>query len=154
LKGSGRVDVPSGKMANLPLLLDLLKFLALRVPDRTAFDEAHAEFDINGRRARVRKLDLYGNAISLRGQGDLNLDGSDLNLDFSADWARLTQLLPPGIRQVPPAISDQLLRIKVRGKAAEPRFEKDLVPLVTDPVKRLLGDAPPRPGSRGGMERP
>src|SRR5206468_1405488 len=36
LRGSGSIDVPSGKMQNLPLLLDLLKFLSFRLPDRTA----------------------------------------------------------------------------------------------------------------------
>ena len=51
LKGNGRIDVPNGRMYNLPLLLDLLKFLGLRLPDRTAFEEAHVVFDIDGMRA-------------------------------------------------------------------------------------------------------
>ena len=40
--------VPSGKLARLPLLLDLLKWLGLRLPDRTAFEQAHADFRIEG----------------------------------------------------------------------------------------------------------
>ncbi len=48
LKGNGRIDVPNGRMYNLPLLLDLLMFLGLRLPDRTAFEEAHVVFDIEG----------------------------------------------------------------------------------------------------------
>ena len=35
--------------------------------------------------------------------GELNLDGTDLNLDFNADWARMAQMLPPGIQKIPPA---------------------------------------------------
>jgi hypothetical protein len=145
LRGSGRLDVPNGKMYNLPLLLDLLKFLGLRLPDRTAFEEAHATFDIEGLRAHVRQLELYGNAISLRGKGDLNLDGSDLNLDFHVDWARLGQLLPPGIRNIPREISNQLLKIEMRGRVGEVRFNKQPVPLLTDPLKKLLG---PESGTR------
>src|SRR5439155_15082335 len=89
LKGHGRVDVPAGKLYRLPLLLDLLKWLGLRLPDRTAFEQAHAEFAIDGERVKINQLDLFGNAISVRGQGTMKLDGSDLNLDLNADWGRI-----------------------------------------------------------------
>jgi hypothetical protein len=115
-------------------LLDLLKFLGLRLPDRTAFEEAHAIFDIEGLRAHVRRLELYGNAISLRGQGDVSLDGSDLNLDFNVDWARLGQMLPPGVRAIPREISNQLLKIEMRGRVGDVRFNKEPVPLLIDPL--------------------
>ena len=82
LDGNGRVDVNHGRLYNLPLLLDLLKFLGLRWPDRTAFEDLHADFSVHGSRARVRSLKLTGNAISLIGKGEFNLDGTDLNLDF------------------------------------------------------------------------
>src|SRR6185312_12049119 len=41
LRGEATVDIPQGRLYNLPVLLDLLKFLGLRLPDRTAFEEAH-----------------------------------------------------------------------------------------------------------------
>jgi hypothetical protein len=150
LKGNGRIDVPKGKIENLPLLVNLLKFLALRLPDRTAFEEAHAEFEILGPRAKVTRLDLFGNAISLRGQGELRLDGTDLNLDFNADWARFPQVLPQPIKQIPTVISNQLLRIKMRGDVSDPKFQKDFVPLVTDPMKKMWNEMKNElPSSRG-----
>lgn len=157
LKGNGRIDVPKGKIENLPPLVNLLKFLALRLPDRTAFEEAHAEFEVQGQRVHVSRLDLFGNAISLRGQGDLDLTGSNLALDFNADWARLAQVLPPGIKQIPPAISNQLLRIKMRGNVDDPKFHKDFIPLVTDPMKKVWGEFKRDPASnraRANMEQP
>ena len=90
LRGNGSVDVPNGKMDNLPILLDLIKVLGLRPPDRTAFEEAHGRFSIQGNRAQVKQLDMIGNAISLRGGGEVNLDGSDLNLDVHVDWPGCT----------------------------------------------------------------
>jgi hypothetical protein len=139
LRGNGMVGVSSGKLYRLPLLLDLIKAFGLRLPDRTAFEQAHLDFGIEGERVQVRKLELYGNAISLRGQGNMNISGSDLNLDFNADWARFGQVLPTGISALPRAISDQLLKIKLRGSIGSPRFEKELVPGVVEPVKRVLG---------------
>jgi hypothetical protein len=138
LRGSGTVDVPSGRLYNLPLLLDLLKFLGLHLPDGTAFDEAHAQFAIQGTRVAINRLDLYGNSISLRGQGEMNLDGSDINLDFYAVWARIMQYLPPVIKEIPPMLSQNLLRIKMRGSASNPRFEKEPVPAIVDPLRELL----------------
>jgi hypothetical protein len=140
LKGSGTFDVPSGKMYNLPLLLDLLKVLGLRLPDRTAFEEAHATFNIEGPRVQFTRLDLFGNAISLRGQGRMNLDppGTDIDLDFHADWARITQVLPALIDKVPMTVSNQLLRINMRGRIGDVVCTKEPVPLLMDPIKRLI----------------
>ena len=99
LDGNGRVDVNHGRLYNLPLLLDLLKFLGLRWPDRTAFEDLHALFSIHGSRASVRRLNLTGNAISLIGKGDFNLDGTDLNLDFYPSWGHIEQSLVQGYFQ-------------------------------------------------------
>lgn len=138
LKGNGRIEVANGKLYRLPLLLDLLKAFGLRLPDRTAFEQARMIFAIEGPTMLVHGLDLYGNAISLRGQGTARLDGSNLNLDFSADWGRMPQMLPPGISDLSQALSDQLFKIKVRGKINAPRFEKELMPGVVDPIKKAF----------------
>lgn len=138
LEGYGSVDVPSGQMYNLPLLLDLLKVLGLRPPDRTAFEEAHAAFSIHGPRVIVNRLDLDGNAISLSGEGELKLDGTDVRLDFYAVWGRLKQVLPPIFREIPPALGQQLLKIKMRGTVSEPQITKEPVPALVEPLERLL----------------
>lgn len=138
LKGRGNVHVPKGRLYSLPLLLDLLKFLGLHLPDGTAFEEAHADFTVAGPRVAVKRFDLFGNAISLRGQGELNLDGTDINLDFYAVWARVMQFLPPLIKDIPPAISQGLLKIKVRGRIGDVKFTKEPVPILVEPLKGLL----------------
>jgi hypothetical protein len=138
LAGGGSIDIPNGKLYNLPLLLDLLKFLSVRWPDRTAFEEAHARFTIQGPRVHINRLELLGNAVSLGGDGQMTLDGSDMNLDLYVVWGRIMQLLPPLIKDVPPWISRRLLKIKVRGPIHEPQFDKEPVPLLVEPVKDLL----------------
>jgi hypothetical protein len=139
LRGNGRIEVAHGKMYRLPLLLDLLKAISLRMPDSTAFEQARMIFGIEGPQMRVHGIDLIGNAISLRGQGTLNLDGSNLHLDFSVDWGHVPQMLPPGISDLSQAFSDQLFKIKLRGKISSPRFEKEPIPGVVEPIKKVLG---------------
>jgi hypothetical protein len=142
LRGNGRIQVDNGKMLRLPVLLDLLKAFGLRVPDRTAFEQARLVFGIEGPQMRVHQLDLFGSAVSLRGVGTLNLDGTELNLDFSADWARVPQVLPPGISDLTQALSDQVFRIKMRGQVGAVKYEKELLPGVFDPLKKVMGRAP------------
>jgi hypothetical protein len=125
-------------MYNLPLLLDLLKFLSLRQPDGTAFEEAHATFGIHGQRVAIDRLDLFGNSISLRGQGEMNLDGSDINLDFFAIWGRVIQMLPPLIKELPQDVSKHLLKIKMRGRFNDVHFTKEPVPVLVEPLKGFL----------------
>ena len=60
LEGAGTLDVPSGRIEKLPWLIDLLKLLKLRAPDRTAFEEAHAAFQVRGPRVNITRLDLFG----------------------------------------------------------------------------------------------
>jgi hypothetical protein len=139
LKGEGSLDVPSGKMYNLPLLLDLLKVLSGRLPDRTMFEEAHARFSIRGQRVYISRLDVYGNAVSLGGRGEMNLpDGSDLNLDFHAVLGRWPQVLPEPLKQLPPAISQRLLKITARGRLGKVEFHREPVPVLVDPLRELL----------------
>ena len=142
LRGNGRIQVDNGKMLRLPLLLDLLKAFGLRMPDRTAFEQARVVFGIAGPQLRIGQLDLIGSAISLRGQGTLNLDNNDLNLDFSADWGRVPQVLPPGISDLSQALSDQMFRIKMRGQVGAVKYEKELLPGVLDPLRKVMGRAP------------
>jgi hypothetical protein len=83
-------------------------------------------------------VDLFGNAVSLSGQGEMNLDGTDINLDFYAVWGRVVQMLPPLLDRIPPAISKQLLKIKMRGKVGDVHCAKEPVPLVVEPLQELF----------------
>jgi hypothetical protein len=139
LEGVGSIDVPNGKMYNLPLLLDLLKVLSLRLPDETAFEEAHVRFGIHDRKVDFQRLDLFGNAVSLSGNGTMNLDGSDLNLDFFAVWGRVLQLLPPVIDQIPAKFAQSLLKIKMRGQVGgKVVCTKEPLPPLLEPIKEIL----------------
>ncbi len=138
IKGSGSVDVPDGKIKELPPLLDLLKVLGLRPPDRTAFEEAHITFDIQGPQVQINRLNLLGNAISLRGQGNMGLDGDNINLDFHADWARLPEVLPDPAREILQGISNHLLTIKARGKVGDIKFTKEPVPWWMAPIRKAM----------------
>jgi hypothetical protein len=130
LKGNGHIFVRDARLYKLPALLDLLKAFNLRLPDRTAFDQASVSFAIDGPQMRVEQFDLVGNAISLRGQGTVGLNGDNINLDFNADWARLGQVFPEVMTEIPRKISDELLQVKVRGSIRDVHFDPVFLPPV------------------------
>ena len=138
LDGNGCIDVPHGRIYNLPFLLDLLKFLGLRVPDTVAFEELHSLFSIHGSGRRCAELELIGNAITLSGTGDFNLDGTDVNLNFYPSLGRLKSVTLPAFEPFAKFFSENLLLIEIRGKLdSNPdhmKFNKKSLPIITDPL--------------------
>jgi hypothetical protein len=43
------------------------------------------------------------------------------------------------VTEIPRAISNQLFKIKMRGRIGETRFEKEFIPGVMEPIKRMIG---------------
>jgi hypothetical protein len=138
LRGNGRVDIPAGKIYNLPAIVDLLKVLKLKAPDGTAFDEVHAQFAIHGRSVEFNRLDLYGDAVSLGGKGAMQLDGTGLQIDFYALAGPFNARMLPVLENMEAAISKQILKIKMRGSLLDPVCSGEPVPVVVEPIKEFL----------------
>jgi len=137
-------------MYSLPLLLDLLKFLGLRLPDRTLFEEAHARFELKGQTAEFSKLEMFGNVISLRGKGNMDFSNPDafgLNLDFNVDWARIGQVLPQPLKNLESTVSDNLYMVRMRGTTKKPEFSQVPFPTLTGPIKEILNNDKPGKGT-------
>lgn len=141
LQGSGSIDVPNGRMLDLPVMLDVIKLTRLRPIDRTAFEEAHAVFRIRGDRMKFGQLDLLGNAISLGGEGEMNLDGSAAEFEFYTVWTNIRNLLGNG-GDLAARVSGNLFRIRVAGDLGSerpPRVTQEALPGIVDPIRRLMG---------------
>jgi hypothetical protein len=139
LKGDGSVDVPTGRMYNLPVLLDLVKLAKFQAPDQTAFEEAHAAFRIQGDRILVDHVDVIGSAVSLGGSGELDAAGRYVKFDFYTVWSQtLKRWLTTPFGDVTAAVSDKLFRVELtRGPDGALKYEPRFVPMVTDPVRAI-----------------
>jgi hypothetical protein len=111
--------------------------------DHTAFEEAHAVFRIRGDRVKVGQLDLLGNAISLGGEGELNLDGSSAQFEFYTVWTNIRNMLGGG-GDLAARVSGNLFRIRVTGDFGgdrPPRVTQEPLPGIVDPIRRLFSRA-------------
>ena len=112
--GQGQIDVPQGRMYKIPVLLDLVKVLKGQTPDRNAFEEAHATFELKGDLVKVTQLDLLGSAISLGGSGEMDTDGQYVKFEFYTIWSQtLKRWLTTPLGDVTGLLSGGLFKIEL-----------------------------------------
>jgi hypothetical protein len=134
--GAGQIDIPNGRMLNLPVLLPLLKLLKMQAPDQTAFEEAHAVFELKGDRVTVSQLDLIGNAVSLGGWGDIDIKSEEMRFEFYTVWSQvLKRWLSTPLGDVTSFLSGNLFKIEMVRKNGEMQYKPVMLPAITEPVR-------------------
>lgn len=138
LGGTGQIDVPQGRLYNLPVLLELVKVLKGQTPDGVAFEEAHATFDLKGDRVHVTQLDLLGAAVSLGGSGEMDFTGQDVRFEFYTIWSQtLRRWLTTPFGEVTGLLSGGLFKIELTRVNGQFVTKAHMLPAVTDPVKAV-----------------
>jgi hypothetical protein len=138
LEGAGKVDIPTGRMYNLPVLLDLVKVLKGSAPDKTAFEEAHAVFRVRGDRVKVEQVDLIGKAVCLGGSGELDTTGEYVRFDFYTLGSQvLAKMVHTPVGDLTAFLSKNLFVIRLTREDGELRYKPEPVPLVTDPARAV-----------------
>jgi hypothetical protein len=137
LAGVGQIDVPTGRMYKLGVLLPLLKLLKLQAPDETAFEAAHAAFQLSGDKVTVTSLDLIGSAVSLGGSGELSLaESHDARFEFYTVWSQsLRRWLTTPFGDVTSFLSGSLFRIDLVRTGGQTSYTPHMLPAVTDPLR-------------------
>jgi hypothetical protein len=145
LTGQGSLNITDGHIYDVPPFFNLLSLLAGQLPRDAAFQEVRVRFTVEGPRIHFSRVELLGDALTLRGQGSMRVDGSDLNLEmYALLWGRSLPLLPPGIDRIPPIISRQLWKIHMRGSLQQVIVTREPVPLVADTLRLLWQLGPGR----------
>jgi hypothetical protein len=140
VQGVGSIDVPTGELYNLPILIDLLKLLRLEKPNKTAFEEAHANFRIQGDRVKVDQIDLIGRAVCLGGSGEFDTSGNYVKFDF---YTIISQVLARLINEntlvgdLTAFLSKNLLVYKLTRENGELKYKPVAVPSVTEPAQAV-----------------
>ena len=151
VEGKGKIDVPTGRMYNLPIMLDLVKVFKFQAPDKTAFEQAHAVFRIQGDRLKVDQLDLIGKAICVGGSGELDLTGDYVKFEFYTVWSQvLKQMINTPVGDLTAFLSKNLFRIKMVRENGELKYKPEAVPLVTEPAKAAVERMKRASGKRFG----
>lgn len=135
LEGHGSVALRDADIYELPLMVAMLKILSIRRPDRTAFSTADIEFHIAGNHFYFDRLRFQGDAISLVGQGEMNMQ-REIKLTFHALVGRADQELPV-VEQVLGRASQQLMLMHVGGTLQKPEVRRQPFPGVNQALQHL-----------------
>ncbi|NQT37556.1 MAG: hypothetical protein HQ581_08710 [Planctomycetes bacterium] len=138
LTGNGTVQLRSGDVAELPLMVGLLRILSARVPDTSGFNESDVDFIIRGNHIDLPRIRISGDTISLWGKGEANFQ-SEIDLDFRTRIGR-NPLQVPVLREILGEASDQMLVIHVDGTLKNPQTRPEVLPLVGRALQQLQED--------------
>jgi hypothetical protein len=135
LAGRGSLHLQEGDVYELPLMIAMLKLLSIRAPDQRAFSRSDIDFRIEGEHFYFDRIDFTGDAISLRGNGEMNFQG-ETRLTFAAVIGR-GELGMPALRNFFTGASEQFLQIHVGGTLQNPEIRKEAFPGVNHALQQL-----------------
>ena len=118
------------------MIVALFNVLRIKEPDRTAFDKATMSFAVRGENFDIKPIELNGDAISLIGEGTIDLD-SNVDLNFYSLIGRNGFEIPI-ITDLYKAGSKQVWWIKVAGTLQDPVTEHEVLPGLNDSLKMLF----------------
>ena len=128
-------------------MAQLLKIVSARAPDANAFDKSDIKFRIQGEHVYLDRIDFNGDAISLRGTGDMGLDKT-ISLEFYAVLGR-DEFRIPFVSDVFGGASQGLLKIYVGGTLAHPDVRKQALPMLTEPLQQIQAEMQRSRGATG-----
>ena len=140
LRGQGRVQLREADIYQLPLMVRLLKLLTIKPPDRTAFTSSDVDFRVEGDRIYFTRIDFEGDAISLDGHGEMNLQ-REIQLTFGTVVGRddyYASLLRPILKEA----GRRLMVIQVSGTIDDPQVRRELVPQLNERFEQMFPTAP------------
>jgi hypothetical protein len=135
MSGRGSLAISDADVYELPVMISLLKILSIRAPDRNAFSTADMDYRIEGEHMYLDRIDFNGDAISLRGKGEMDFQ-SNVKLNFYTRVGQAEVDLPV-VRQIFRGASEQFLQIYVGGTLQNPEIRREAFPAVNQALQQL-----------------
>jgi hypothetical protein len=129
------MELRDADIYELPQMVAMLKILSVREPDRTAFTSSRANFRIEGEHVYFDKIDFYGDAISLKGSGEMGLDRK-LALNFYAVVGR-DEFDLPLVGELIRGASEQMMLVRVDGRLDHPNIRREHFPGVNQALQEI-----------------
>ena len=147
-KGKGNLHLRDAKIHQLPVILSLLKILSVKEPNRTAFDSSNVDFSIKGEQIKFDRIELIGDAISLIGNGYMELfRHADMN--FYSIMGR-NRLYIPLLSELYRAGSQRVLWINIGGPLNNLQTSRRVLPGLDDGLRSLIDNGRNGNGSGSG----
>lgn len=138
LRGEGDLRLRDAYVYDLPQMVALLKILSVKPPDTNAFTSSEVDFRVEADHIYFDRIDFYGDAISLKGTGEMGLD-TKIGLNFYAMVGR-DEMYVPVIGDLLRGASEQIMLIRVDGKLDDPNIRREPFPGVNQVLQQLQAE--------------
>ncbi len=142
-RGQGGIRLRETNLYELPIVLSLLRTLRTGSTDRSAFDEADIDFRLQGEHAYLDHVDLRGDALTLKGIGELSRD-LDVNINFYTVVGREDSYVA-AVRPLLGMASRRMLVVKVRGPLDRPEMTREVLPGLNESLQQWFPETPLAP---------
>jgi hypothetical protein len=139
--GRGDLHVVNAHIYELPVLVSTLAVLKNRTPDKTAFNRCDMQFTVQGERVQFEQLQLLGDAVSLYGRGEADMNRR-VDMVFHA-LAGPADLPIPGVSFLMRQATQQILEIKVDGSWDQPVTKVNALPTVNNMLEQMQAEIAP-----------
>jgi hypothetical protein len=147
-RGGGNVRLRDAYLYKVPVMISMLKLLSIRTPDSTAFTTSDIDFRVQGDDLIFDRIDLGGDAISLKGRGRL-YEQKQIDLLFYTQMGRYdARILRPVLAEASPLF----LLIEVTGSLDQPQMKKTAFPAINETLRELFPDLARDPPASANSE--
>lgn len=136
LRGNGAASVRDANLYELPVVLAIIERMRSGKRDSSAFTNSEMKFRVDGEHIYFDEFVLAGDALTLKGQGDVSLK-RDVNLDFYSIVGRENLWLPEFLPVVREA-GRQFMLIHVDGTLDKPQTTQEMLPGLNETLQRLF----------------
>lgn len=143
LRGSGYVRLSDARVYEAPLVTTLLRSLPNNSPETPLFQTTDVDFRVQGSHVYLDRCNFHGDAVTLKGQGEIGFDRS-ISLDFYAVLGK-DKLQIPVITPALGVASRQILQIHVDGTLDNPVVENKPLPVLQETLDQVFPEAKKEP---------
>lgn len=136
LRGDGVIQLREADMYELPVILSLLKTIRSGSTDRSAFNACDVAFHIKGTQAYLDRIDLMGDALAMKGIGEMNFN-REIDLNFYTVLGREDSSFPV-MRSLLGRASQRFLLIHATGPMAAPELTREVLPGLNETLQSLF----------------
>ena len=132
MQGVGKLRIAPAALYELPLFVQMFSLPQLRVPDKTAFEQADLNFTVADERFDFKSIELLGDAMSLRGRGYVRFDGG-MELEFGSRPGRGRRRMFQNL-----FMGAEWIAVRVTGNVGNPRVAYIPLPDLDDAMRQFF----------------
>lgn len=127
LGGKGRLWLTEADVYELPAMMRMFQVLRLGNAERGAFSAGEIDFNLQGSRAILEAVYFEGNALSLRGSGDYNIETRHVDLLMGTRFGNRSSEVPL-VSDFLGRAGDQLTQLRVVGQLGNTTVQRVTLP--------------------------